>query len=366
MKRIIEGDLPVSFDLPNPGVVIAEAPTDAPVFIVGSERSGSNLLRTMLDMHSAIAAPHPPHILHLFHPLLPAYGPLEDPANFRRLARDVVRLVRWHIHPWRPLVSAETLVELAPTRCLLGLVHPLYERHRQQRGRRRWACKSTFNISHVEQLREFYPGARFLWLVRDPRDVVCSHLESVFGPSSVRAAAALWRQQQDIGWTCFDGGESPDCLVVQYEELVGSPGAVVQRICAFLGEAFEEAMLSPHMARAARETARLSQCWHRLASPVSETRRGRFRAKLSDAEIARIEAVSGPRLEGLGYEPAPLRHEGFTSVSVRSDSLERLVNRARIELRSALHDRNAAARWRRSMLMAWLRTKARVRTAADR
>lgn len=52
-----------------------------------------NLLRVMLDGIREIAAPHPPHILQRFLPLLPKYGDLTDQSNFYRLAQDVCELV---------------------------------------------------------------------------------------------------------------------------------------------------------------------------------------------------------------------------------------------------------------------------------
>ena len=54
--------------------------------MIGTQRSGSNLLRVMLDGIEQIVAPHPPHILQRFLPLLPKYGDLADRSNFYRLA----------------------------------------------------------------------------------------------------------------------------------------------------------------------------------------------------------------------------------------------------------------------------------------
>ena len=58
--------------------------------MIGTQRSGSNLLRVMLDGIREIAAPHPPHILQRFLPLLPKYGDLTDQSNFYRLAQEDV------------------------------------------------------------------------------------------------------------------------------------------------------------------------------------------------------------------------------------------------------------------------------------
>ncbi|WP_372521940.1 sulfotransferase, partial [Sulfuricaulis sp.] len=63
------------------------------IFMIGTQRSGSNLLRLMLNELPRIAAPHPPHILQRMLPLVPNYGDLEKRENFAQLVEDVCRLV---------------------------------------------------------------------------------------------------------------------------------------------------------------------------------------------------------------------------------------------------------------------------------
>ena len=67
-----------------------------PLYIIGTERSGSNLLRVMLNAHSGIVLPHPPHILRYFSPLEKAYGDFEESENLSRLVSDVLRLIVGH------------------------------------------------------------------------------------------------------------------------------------------------------------------------------------------------------------------------------------------------------------------------------
>ena len=52
-----------------------------PVFMIGTQRSGSNLLRLMINQLDQIASPHPPHIMERMHPLLDCYGDLNVDEN---------------------------------------------------------------------------------------------------------------------------------------------------------------------------------------------------------------------------------------------------------------------------------------------
>src|SRR5580700_5152855 len=67
---------------------------------IGTQRSGSNLLRIMLDQFPEVFGPHPPHILVTFYPLLNYYGNLEETPNFKKLIEDVCRLIEVNPVPW--------------------------------------------------------------------------------------------------------------------------------------------------------------------------------------------------------------------------------------------------------------------------
>src|SRR5689334_16548930 len=70
------------------------------VQMIGTQRSGSNLLRLMLNQLPEVSAPHPPHILERFMPLLPIYQDLYIPYNFRKLVLDVCELVACNPVAW--------------------------------------------------------------------------------------------------------------------------------------------------------------------------------------------------------------------------------------------------------------------------
>ena len=70
------------------------------IFMVGEQRSGSNLLRLILNESNSLAAPHPPHILQRMIPLLPAYGDLNNKIKFKKLIDDVCQLVELNPVPW--------------------------------------------------------------------------------------------------------------------------------------------------------------------------------------------------------------------------------------------------------------------------
>lgn len=323
----------------------------APLFIIGTERSGSNLLRLILDAHPGIVVPHPPHLVRYFLPLQSLYGDLRDDARFAALVRDMLALVAGHIHPWPWIPDAAEVLARAPERSVFGVYVAVHEALRERAGKGRWGCKSTFMVEHVEALRALCPGARFLWLFRDARDVAASAKESVFSAFTPALSARLWLRQQEAALAA----EGPDMLRVRYEDLVAEPEASVRRICAFLDEPFDAGMLRWFAGEEASRSAALSESWANTAAPMQVSRLRRYRRDLDDAEIGDVEEVAGAMLTELGYPPdqparpplsrlrAWLREQRWAW----QDDLLWL----RVELRSGRKDRNVGRRRSRYWLM---------------
>ena len=119
--------------------------------MIGTQRSGSNLLRVMLDGIREIAAPHPPHILQRFLPLLPKYGDLTDQSNFYRLAQDVCELVTVNPVPWEGItIRADEVVAACRQQTLYELFRVIYESAARQTGASFWLCKSMKNMLYAE------------------------------------------------------------------------------------------------------------------------------------------------------------------------------------------------------------------------
>ncbi len=328
----------------------------APFFIVGTERSGSNLLRVILDAHPALAVPHPPHILRDFAPLEPRYGDLEEEENLRRLVRDVLRLLRVHIHPWAVSLDAEALVTAAAPRDLYGVFTAIYEAYLAQTGANRWGCKSTFMLHHTDRIFSTHPGAKLLWLVRDPRDVAASSRKSVFSPFHPLFTARLWAKQQRLGLELEAALGTEVLLRVRYEDLLADPDTVLRGICHFLGEPFDAGVLSFFETDAAQTGAAWSRDWENTARPILPGNTHKYRTQLSDEEIRWVERAAAGPMATLGYEreypdldqrsPRPMEQAWFR---VRNAGWHLAV-----EMRSLRTDRNHWRRWGRGATMAAL------------
>src|SRR6266849_5106581 len=114
-----------------------------PIFIIGIRRSGSNLLRLMLNQLPEIAAPHPPHILHHMMPLVSGYGDLNDPRAFSLLVDDVCRLAELNPVPWEGVVlDRKDVAARCRKRNLVAVFGAVYDVMAEAWGAKTWCCKS--------------------------------------------------------------------------------------------------------------------------------------------------------------------------------------------------------------------------------
>lgn len=337
-----------------------------PIFILGTERSGSNLLRLILNSHSRIAVPHPPHVVRYFAPLEPLYGDLARDDAFRRLVTDILGLLDTHIYQWEIPIDADAVARDASPRSAFGVYVALQEQFRAHAGKARWGCKSTFMVDHIPEIRARFPGARLLFLVRDPRDVAVSSRKSVFSTFHPYYTAQLWRDQQAVGLRWLGELPSDTIRLLHYEQLVAAPEASVREICAFLGEDFEPGMLRFFETDEARKSASLSESWGNTGRPVSNASVEQWKKGLTPRERLVVEHIARAEMVRLGYTPLATPAE---LDAVRIGAGERAgywwaeaLQSVRIELRSIRKDKNVWRRWTRAWTLAGLRARLRVRS----
>ncbi|MCB0420329.1 MAG: sulfotransferase [Bdellovibrionales bacterium] len=273
---------------------------DRPIFIIGTERSGTNLLRVILNQHPHIHVPHPPHIHKNFYPLLSQYGDLKQKPNFLRLAKDVVRSVLWHFYPWELSINVEELIANIPTPTLNSLFFAIYDESLKVSSKSRWCCKSTFVIHHVESLLNDRPDSQFIFMVRDGRDVAVSAKKSVFNHFHTHYIAQLWQKEQRLGLDLLK--KFPEKIyLLRYEKLISSPISEIERLCQFLGESYNSEMMDYPKSKEARKSSQLSDSWKNTGQEVLSNNQKKYLKELAPWEIALFEKIAGAELQELDY-----------------------------------------------------------------
>jgi hypothetical protein len=338
---------------------------ERPIFIVGTERSGSNLLRLVLNSHSRLFIPHPPHVMHLMKPLEGSY------RDFGELVRDVVLLVHSHTFPWDIRLDPAKIESEARGRDLFAAYAAIHEAYRRKVGKSRWGCKSTFMINETEAILQAYPEAQFIHLVRDPRDVAVSARKSVFNHFHPWLVARLWAREQALALHLSEARAPAQVFRLHYEDLVDDPEPRVRELCGFLGESFEPDMLRFFESAEARRSASLCHDWRNTGQGFLSGNTRKFLRDLGVEDVALVEAAAEPQMRMLGYpilsdrglRQRLLHPMPWTRLAYRVDDR---IQKLRVEVASMRNDRNYPLRVRKWAVLLWLRLKAAMRRLSGR
>jgi hypothetical protein len=179
----------------------------------------------------------------------------------------------------------------------------------------RWVEKTPTHIFSIDQIVAAIPDARFVEIVRDPRDVLASkktrratvwttkrydetqratkHLEKAYDPLW---DALSWKTAARAGLDAH--ARYADRIVrVRYEDLVADPDPELRRICASLELPFESAIVDVPAGQPASEAALTQRMRGISADSV-----GRWHTTLEPAEVAMIELVASRELSALDYQ----------------------------------------------------------------
>lgn len=249
-----------------------------PIFVVGCQRSGTTLLRLMLDSHPNISC-----------------GPetrfLADLAKLTGESWDRLSLFGFPKSYWHEKIA--------------GFFASFQADYAARRGKTRWADKTPLYARSLAFIDELFPTCQIVHVIRDGRDVVASHRDR-WGYLSALKAVEKWpryiRAAREVGRRL-----PPERYrELRYEDLVADPETTLRDLLAYLGEPWDDAVLRfdemPHdvaeryerFARSRRETAR-------EGGSVYRSRVGAYRREVDPLLRLLIRLRSGASLRETGY-----------------------------------------------------------------
>lgn len=278
----------------------------APIFVVGANRSGTTLLRLILNAHPNLAIP-------------------EEVVYFGSIMAGVP------IEQWRtPSISDEVFTQFVTkfidTKCgaLDGIDHAqlkaqilakgskdfrypyqmVLEAWAQHHGKIRWGEKTPGNLFYVDVLLEMFPDARFIHMVRDPRAGVSSMMGTSFFPRDIVFNAMSRHKFMTEGRALLEKSiPAAQRMTLRYEDLVTEPESTVKTLCAFLEEDFVPEMMAFYKDSSRYMKAEASSSFNKAATrPISADMLDKWKQRLPSDAIAKIEAVCKKEMKEFGYD----------------------------------------------------------------
>lgn len=273
-------------------------------FLICSERSGSNLITRLMDGHSRVCGPSPTHLFRIILEHRARYGDLADAARWRALLDDVVALCESKLGVWETSVSAAELEAEVERGSLAGALRYVYEKEAAAAGKSVVFVKENHFYRHFAFVDRHFPRSKFVFLVRDPRDMALSWKGAANLRGGVIRAAETWKADQAAGLALHHGLAGTGQMVgLRYEDLVTATEERLSEICALLGLEPEEAMVHLERREGNRANAAAGPEWANLARPVIRDNFDKYRGALSREEIQFVEGTCANEMHALGYRP---------------------------------------------------------------
>tara|TARA_B100001059_G_scaffold5322_1_gene4476 strand:- start:801 stop:1715 length:915 start_codon:yes stop_codon:yes gene_type:complete len=270
-------------------------------FIVGVPRSGTTLVQSICSAHSNL---HVPPETAFFFKHRPPAGSATDDAAWRRWQQELAEAEEWTD---QDLDHAEFIRRIDATdRSARSVFLTLMQMQAEASGKNRLGEKSPHHLKCVDELATMFPDAKFVHIMRDPRDVIASQLRMPWINDCYLLRARSWRRLiQTAGRHRRDLGDGR-WLDLKYEDLVADPEPHVRTLSGFLGEAFEPGMLDFHK-RSSQGFEDREQSWKgRTLQPIDQVRVDRWKHDLRRRRVRGIERETATCMASKGYRPSGL------------------------------------------------------------
>jgi hypothetical protein len=293
----------------------------APVFVVGSARSGNTMMFHMLLASGRFPVYRTePCVFDLLVPkfgetLGGSFGSFRTVATRRKLMRLWVRTRQFR----NSGLDARDITEKVVTSVGTGgeFLRAVMEDVARTGGFKRWAVWGPDNLLHIPAIKRQIPDALFVHVIRDGRDVAHAldtkgHIRPFRWDRTYRLYVSglhwMWKVQTGRRYGRAIG---QDYMEVRFEDLVLHPEAALTKVGAFIGENLDhEKIRNAKLGALQAPNTSFPEEWKSGDfSPV-----GRWERQLADDKVARLEALVGELLVELGYK---LSNPGDTTLSFR-------------------------------------------------
>jgi hypothetical protein len=234
--------------------------TVSPVFLLGTQRSGTTLLTRILSSHSSFYMQNE----------LPMDGLFSAPHSKQAfLERMTAKIERLHGK------------SLAIDSC-----------------DNNWGLKDPLLTNHLPLLAEYFPDSKYILIIRDGRGVVNSYMENRWGlGTNVYTGTLRWQEEVNLQMA-FVERFNANSMTIRYEDLIANLSTILPEICHFMGIKFEENMLSYYKGDAGFGLNKEN----RHTNKAPDTRLAeKWKSKLSVRQIGIIDGVAKNELALNGY-----------------------------------------------------------------
>lgn len=285
-------------------------------FIIGNPRSGTSLLRVMLNSHSCIAAAPECGFMQWWYSKYKDWKETDvDSLKVEKFISDVRTSKK--IEGWNLDFSKlnNQIIALRPKDYgkLCEAVFLSYAIH-QDKDPGVIVDKNNYYIQHLQEIHSIWPDAKYIFIIRDGRDVACSYInlnsvrtESPYKPilpKDISSIASDWTSNNHRALDFMHDLPQEKGIIIRYEDLILNTSHTLNSICKLFDLKFEESMLTYYeSSNFKNDEPQITIDWKRktLEKP-DEKNIGKYKFQLTESEIRTFNKIAEDVLKQFNYE----------------------------------------------------------------
>lgn len=253
-----------------------------PIFILGAPRSGTTFLASLLEK-TVYGAPFETHFITKYYSKLESYGDINNFKNFERLLNDILSeraVMQWDLTIDKKIFFQQfngdvKFALLADKLCFMAA---------QKKGYQGWGDKTPGYVGDFSVIEELFPDSKYLYIVRDGRDVALSLMQKDWGPNNVYYCAEYWAHLNRNSSSLLELRDKGQLYYLRYEDLLDNVEFYIDEIYKFLDmEYTQEDLLE-------------------LSKTVQKGNYNKWKKHMSNFQIQIFENMASGTLRKFGYE----------------------------------------------------------------
>jgi len=235
---------------------------------------------------TAYGKPVESHFITKYYKRLRRFGNLSEQRNFHALLSSILK--ERPIQQWKLHIDIEKFYNEMEDINYPDIVNKLCLLRASKRGLKAWGDKTPRYIFDLDIIDQLFPQARYIYIVRDGRDVALSLLQRPWGPNNFYCCAEYWKRCNSPNVVLDKINNQNRLYALKYEDLLHNAEQIIPMIYNFIQEPYEE-----------RKTKHLLE-------RIQKDNCNKWKNKMSRREIRLFELVAANTLKKFGYET---RHE---------------------------------------------------------
>jgi hypothetical protein len=272
-------------------------------FLLCSERSGSNLITKYLNGHKDICGPSTKHLFNLILRNLFRYGNINNKSNWDRLVSDCVNIINNKFSIWNLKFSKKQVLQNINLGSIDELLIYFFLEEARLQNKKHLFIKENHLYEYYSQIINFYPEAKFFYLVRDPRDMALSWRKNSGHPGGIIQGARQWKHDQQRFLSLMNIIAPENIFHGKYEELIDKPYEMTNSFLNQFKIKNDPNIENFYKDKTTIKNSVLNESWKNISKEFIKNNSKKYINELSQEEILLIEKIVFNEMRYFSYNP---------------------------------------------------------------